>query len=496
MRKLRMRSVAAWETASELAGGLGPRRGFWDVRRGGVWAGMWAGVWMGCAPALAGAGGVAPDLTGRQAKDHCFAAACSNGGAVVVFAVPVAVDGTTLRQHVFARDTALGETRLVTRNAAGEIADAGSMEPDISGDGRVIALTSSATNLVAGDRNGLDDLFIFGPAGGVVRVMGGEGRGAEPDGHASSPRVSADGRWVAFASVATNLVPGDTNGARDVFVVEVGSGVIERVSVGAFGVQGNYASGRPTISADGRFVAFESLADNLLGPGGDGNRSSDVFVHDRASGETVLVSRNAMGRPANAHSTSPSISANGDLVAFESWASDLVSGPKRAGSDVYLADVAAETVVQVSVAVGGAATDHDSREPVISADGAWVAYSSLASNIVEPDTVNGFFDVLVWERATGVTRRVSATPEGGLLDEYSDFPRFAPDGRALVFRSRSDGLVAGDANRKVDVFRAVFVESGSGSGSGSGVGGDGWPFGAVSVESLDAAAAMAAAGRE
>src|SRR5688572_7972318 len=191
--------------------------------------------------------------------------------------------------------------------------------------------------------------------------------GAEANWDSDSSAISADGKFVAFESYADNLVAGDTNGFADVFVHDRATGITERVSVDSSGVEGNGNSHGPSISADGQVVAFYSYAKNLVA--GDRSFDFDVFVHDRATGITERVSVDSSGVEGNSSSSSPSISADGQVVAFESYASNLVAGDTNGYWDVFVHDRASGITERVSVESSGAEGDNDSGYPSISADG-------------------------------------------------------------------------------------------------------------------------------
>ncbi|MGH2537869.1 MAG: TolB family protein, partial [Candidatus Promineifilaceae bacterium] len=185
----------------------------------------------------------------------------------------------------------------------------GSYYPSISADGRYVAFYSDAWNLVGGDTNGTWDVFVHDRDTGQTSRVSVASDGAQGDNHSGAPSISADGRYVAFNSVASNLVGGDTNGAYDIFVHDRDTGQTSRVSIASDGAQGNESSGVPAISADGRYVAFYSEASNLVG--GDTNGYLDVFVHDRDTGQTSRASVASDGAQANGASYFPAISADG-----------------------------------------------------------------------------------------------------------------------------------------------------------------------------------------
>ncbi|MDH4063431.1 MAG: hypothetical protein OEW19_03460, partial [Acidobacteriota bacterium] len=285
----------------------------------------------------------------------------------------------------------------------------------ISADGRWVAFRSLASNLVAGDTNGHADVFVHDRGTGETRRVSVGSGSAEGDGDSEEPTISADGRWVAFSSWASNLVVGDTNLRRDVFVHDQQTGTTTRVSVGTGGAQGNGDGQFPSISADGRWVAFESRASNLVP--GDTNLSWDVLVHDRETGTTTRVSVGSGGAEGNGDSSYASISGDGRWVAFRSYASNLVPRDTNrginpiSGADVFLHDRESGTTTRVSVASDGTQANGSSTDSAVSADGRRVAFFSVANNLVANDT-NSRTDVFVHDRQTGTTRRVSVGPGG------------------------------------------------------------------------------------
>jgi Tol biopolymer transport system component len=222
--------------------------------------------------------------------------------------------------------------------------------------------------------------------------------GAQGNRQSTAPSISADGRYVAFASLASNLVSGDTNNEPDIFVHDRETGQTNRVSVASDGTQGNGGSYMPSISADGRYAAFKSSASNLVP--GDTNGYEDIFVHDRETAQTERVSVASDGTQGNHWSSYLVISADGRYVAFASLASNLVSGDTNNELDIFVHDRETSQTKRVSVASDGAQADGGSwYNPSISADGRYVAFGSVASNLVPGDT-NGMQDVFVHDRGT------------------------------------------------------------------------------------------------
>jgi hypothetical protein len=228
------------------------------------------------------------------------------------------------------------------------------------------------------------------------------------------PSISADGRYVAFTSEATNMVPGDTNGRLDVFVHDRSAGTTERVSVDSHGVQSNGDSYFTSLSGDGRFVAFGSFASNLVP--GDTQHFADIFVRDRASDTTERASVNSSGRQGNAGSFYPTISAEGRYVAFSSWATNLVTGDTNGFHDVFVRDRQRGMTELVSVDSALTQGNQDSGDYflTISADGRFVAFESYATNLVRPGT-NAFVSIFIRDRAASGFTSVCGPGVGGVI---------------------------------------------------------------------------------
>ena len=353
-----------------------------------------------------------------------------------------------------------GPTERVSVDSAGNQGNSDSSYPSLSANGRFVAFISGASNLVPGDTNGVVDVFVHDRRTGTTERVNVDNAGNEANNGGdtrSRPAISADGRFVAFSSRATNLVPGDTNGWEDVFVRDRWTGTTERVSVNSAGTEGNGSSGNPSISADGRFVAFESYATNLVAEATNGY--ADVFVHDRQTGITERVSVDSAGNQGNSGSYDPSLSADGRVVAFISWASNLVPGDTNGYfPDVFVHDRQTGVTERVSVDSAGNQGNGASGElgnsayrPVVSADGRFVAFASDATNLVPGDT-NKTTDVFVHDRQTRTTERVSVDSAGNQGSWGSGAPSISADGRFVAFCSASPNLVAGDTNWAKDMY--------------------------------------------
>lgn len=322
----------------------------------------------------------------------------SNGAVAFDVFDPLVPNDTNQANDVYVRDGQTGTT-LASVDSGGILGNSGSFNGSISADGRFVAFLSSASNLIAGDTNGKPDIFVRDRQSGQTTRVSVDSSGAQANDYSVTTSISADGRFVVFSSHATNLVPGDTNGLDDVFVHDRQSGLTTRASCDSAGVQGNGASmiGPQSggISVDGRFVAFWSHATNLVP--GDTNGFSDVFVRDVPNGQTIRVSVGPAGAQGNSPSEKAAISADGRFVAFRSQSSNLVSGDVNFAPDVFVHALLSGETALVSVDSAGAQAIGTSDWPSISADGRFISFHSLASNLVPGDT-NGKFDIFVRDR--------------------------------------------------------------------------------------------------
>ncbi len=374
------------------------------------------------------------------------------------------------------------QVQRVSVSSTGGEGNARSGAPSISSNGRVVAFESDASNLVANDKNGARDVFVHDRGDGTTIRVSVDSKGAEGNDASDHAVISAGGRFVAFESAATNLVPHDKNDVSDVFVHDLETHKTERVSVGAQGVEANDTSGSPSISGDGRLVAFQSTATNLA-PGSA--HVSAIYVRDRQAGTTQKVSVNDKGEAANNDCESPSISSDGRYVAFVCNAWNLVPNIRGIAKQVYLHDRQAHHTRLVSVTADGQAGSWMSWAPHVAADGTTV-YESYAPNLLARDS-NGTGDVLLFDPVAGTNERVSVTSGG----DPSNGPSLAPvptaHGRYVIFSSAATNLVSGDSNGKVDVFlrdrKAKDTERVSESASGGQSDGDSW-FPVISGDGL------------
>jgi Tol biopolymer transport system component len=287
--------------------------------------------------------------------------------------------------------------------------------------------------------------------GEVVATVGGASTG-QPE---NAPAISSDGRFVAFVTAAA-LVPQDTNGLIDVYVFDRGTRVFTRVSVASDGSDGNGTSERPSLSADGRYIVFESDASNLVT--GDSNDRFDIFRHDRVTGETLRVSVASDGGESNGVSFFGKVSDDGNLIAFASSAFNLVANDANGASDIFVRNVTAGTTTRISVTGSGGEADLASTGPAISGDGRFVAFGSIATNLVGNDT-NNVSDVFVRDRALSTTTRVSVSSTGLQGDRRSVTPAISSDGRFVSFLSDATNLVPGGAGSSQLIVRDLQADT-------------------------------------
>jgi hypothetical protein len=342
-----------------------------------------------------------------------------------------------------------GITTRVSVAANGTQANYSSYNPVMTPDARYVVFVSTATNLVPGDTNGQPDVFVHDRATGAIERVNVASDGTQANGSSYDVAISADGRYVAFESYATNLVPGAQHYYTHVYLHDRVTRTTERISVASDGTPANHFSYTPAVTADGRYVAFESYASNLVT--GDGNGQMDVFVRDRATGSTERVSVAADGTQGNARSAQARLSADGRYVLFLSEASNLVAADTNAKTDLFLYDRVTRMPERVSLGANGAQANGGSAGSGMSPDARWLVFSSDATNLVSNDT-NGYNDVFLRDRATGLTERVSISSTGsqGAWDSYAG--SVSPDGNVVAFISYAENLVPGDGNGYGDVF--------------------------------------------
>ena len=345
-------------------------------------------------------------------------------------------------------------TTLATVSPHGRPANAASYDnPALSRHGRYVAFSSDATNLVGRDTNRAVDIFVRDRRTKTTRRVSVGGSGRQGNGDSIWPSMSANGRFVAFTSTATNLVRGDTNGVSDVFVRDRWERRTVRISRSWSGSQSSEPSYDVVLSADGHHAVFVSEAQDLVRD--DTNGVTDVFVRNLQTGTTTRVSEGNDGEQADARSFGRAISPGGRYVAFVSGATNLVADDTNEEYDVFLRDLSEQRTVRVSVGPDG--RQADAGDPMgtgmpqaVSNGGRYVLFDHDATTLVDGDT-NFRYDVFLRDVTAGTTRRLSVAPDGSELAQDSFARGMDGDARKVLFSTYNE-LVAGDTNFALDVF--------------------------------------------
>ncbi|MEO8012067.1 MAG: hypothetical protein ABI650_10520, partial [Dokdonella sp.] len=440
-------------------------------------------------------------------------------------------------QQVYLLNRVSGTRTLISKSAVGTPGNAQSSAPHVDSTGTFVVFSSAADNLVVGDSNQTSDIFRHDIAADRLLRISTDSLGSESNDASSSPQVAAGGNVIAFASRASNLVALDGNGFQDVFVKDLTSGVTELISRPTFGLDLDALSTLHGISDDGNVVAFNSAATNMLL--GDSNGVSDVFVHSRNSGLTRIASTDAAGAEADAASRSGKLSGNGRLVAFISAAGNLAGVNPDGLDQLYLKDMQTNAVIKLTNAASGisnvldfttngaricfngggetlvpgdtnrvgdvytiavntqmirrvslAASPHPlsagnaaSIRPDLSDDARYVTFASGAAMLdaegfasTTPTSGGLFDDIYLRDNATGTIERLSDGTTGSGGDNSSDAPVISADARFVAFESAARNLVDnGDDNDDNDEFRAdtatgamVLISTDSSAGAGTG----------------------------
>jgi Tol biopolymer transport system component len=393
------------------------------------------------------------------------------GAATLVACVAIAGLATAAASSAAAKPAVLKSAaprpavQVASVSTGGALADTFSRFSVLSAGGKYVAFSSAASNLVPGDTNGQEDVFVRDLARGLTRRATLDTAGEQAFGTtATAAGLSKDGRYVAFTADAGNLVPGDTNQHRDVFVRDLRYGITTRASLTSDGSEISNFSVGDGISGDGRYVVYTTYCGCVM-PGETFTDTSDVYVRDLKKGTTRRVSVASDGAGGNGSSDTAAISADGRYVVFTSQATNLVPGDTNGTSDVFRHDLKTGVTIRVSVGPGGRQTsggkpgggaNHTfaSDEPSVSESGRYVAFFSYGQGLIDGPHATG--DVYRRDVKTGTTTLVSAGRGGGANDSAPDHPALPPsisgDGRYVGFTSYSTNLVAGDTNGVADGF--------------------------------------------
>lgn len=396
---------------------------------------------------------------GSVSNDYSYGTSISGDGRYVTFtsyANNLVLADNNGASDIFLRDTISNATERISISSTGEEGNYDSYEPSISADGRYVAFTSYATNLVPGDTNGFSDVFIRDRLLNTTYCLSisNTGEGGNADSYGSS--ISADGRYIAFVSPANNLVSNDDNGFSDIFVYDQTLNSIKRISISNTGKERNWDCYSPCISADGNCIAFVSGADNLISD--DNNSFEDIFVYNQALNSVKRVSISTNGEEANGGCFGPSISADGRYIAFTSYASNLVTDDNNDLSDIFVRDQILEITERVSISSNGEEFDEECSYSSISANGRYITFvvgnrpQSARISLSAFEDMNGYKDIFVHDRMSKITRKVSISSTGEEGNGDSNFPSISADGSFIAFNSYADNLVPEDNNYHTDVF--------------------------------------------
>ena len=364
----------------------------------------------------------------------------------------VPADGNGLRD-VFVRDRLLGTTTRVSEAWSGGDATGESLYPSISEDGRWIAFSSDAPDLVDDDTNAAQDVFVFDRQSGLVSRVSMGWDGSEGNGDSRTPSISGDGRLVAFRSGATNIVPGSMTVSKSIYVCDRQTGDNELVSERWDGSQESGGSYYPYIAANGRHVAFISNSTDLVSF--DDNGVNDSFIRDLDLGVTTMIGVNMDGEAGNSNTGGFGISADGRYAGILSNATDLLppGEDSNAVQDAFIRDFDLGVTERLSVSSSGDQANDDSGPITLDGTGRYAAFQSDATNLVDGDS-NVATDIFGHDRVTGITTLLTITAAGAQSNDNSVDPTLSADGCFVVFKSVATNLVPDDTNGFQDVFVA------------------------------------------
>lgn len=399
------------------------------------------------------------DSSEQQSNANSINGSISADGRYVVFdsiASNLVDNDNNSTWDIFLRDRLNETTIRLSQSAPDADSDGASIDPVISDDGTVVVFSSSATNLVDDDRNQVADIFRVDLMSGNLTRVSVNGEQEEANNDSDAPDVSADGRFIVYESNATNLTNDDTNRATDIYLYDSQTGQTERISINSEEEQGNGVSRNPSVSDDGRYVVFESHSSNLVE--NDTNQASDIFLRDRELGMTFRLSVTNAGLQANESSMTSMINATGTVVVFHSNADNLVDDDDNDARDIFVRDLVNDTTTRVSIHSNGSESNATTfSSPAIDASGRYVVFYSSANNLVDDDR-NNAWDVFLHDRELRRTTLVSVNASGAQGNASSFIPVLSSGGHYVVFGSGATNLVAEDTNSSWDIFAHVLIQ--------------------------------------
>jgi Tol biopolymer transport system component len=394
-------------------------------------------------------------VAGAVANGNAFDAAIAADGRHVAFATSATNLGgdPTASSDILVKDLVSGTLVPASLTDADMPTDGNSMYASISGDGRYVAFQSDANNLSGDDVDTVTNVYVRDMVAGTTEFVSRAGSSASDGGTAGSryPSISRDGRWVAFESDANNLSTDDSDVVINVYLRDTLNDTTELVSRAGSTPNdgGNGFSESPDVSGDGRYVAFESKASNLVSGTDNG-----VYVRDTQTDATTLASRAGNGDPNDGIAIDPSISADGRFVAFDAHSTNLHPDATGAYEEIYVRDRTlgtTELVSRASASAGGAPADAESSEPSVSDDGRYVSFESNGDNLGQTDGARILLRD-VHAQVTHIADR-AAGPDGEESNGETYLPTVSGDGRYVVFDSYATNLHLDDGDGTRDVFR-------------------------------------------
>ncbi|PHS14845.1 MAG: hypothetical protein COA78_05540 [Blastopirellula sp.] len=389
---------------------------------------------------------------GTYSSVESMANSVSNDGRYVVYVSPASnliANDTNNSSDVFLYDHQNDQTHLISKNSFGEQANKVSYAPSISDDGRFIVFTSSATNLSPFATRGRLNVFLHDFILGTTQLVSKSFDGlTEGNSVSIDSTISADGSLIVFDSYASNLVPGDTENSDDIFLYNVAQDSISRISIELAENENEVYKYNFSISDNNQYLFFQSNSSLLVG--NDTNASTDLFRYQISNGNIIRVSLGTGGVEAIGNSVNTSVSADGNSLVFESRAGNLTS-KEFVGAGVFYRDIISDTTKLISVNNNGDPSDRGASLPSINADGTLVTFMSSAGNLTE-NTNNFGLGVFLHDLSNSTTSLISMNSNGDYPNQRSDFATISSDGSTVVFVSNASNLVEGDENGSSDLF--------------------------------------------
>ena len=344
---------------------------------------------------------------------------------------------------------AASEVTRVSVSSSGEESDDYSYKPSVSWDWKYTVYYSNATNLIEWDTNYEYDVFLYNKDTNETSLVSKSSAWIQSNAWSKNPHINWSGTYVVYHSDSNNLVTSDTNWKRDIFLFNIETQETNLVSKSSLGTQWNGFSNNAIINWDGKYIVYESTSSNLVV--WDTNAKSDIFLYNRDTEETILISKSSTGVLWNNNSTNAFISWNGKYIVYESDSDNLVESDTNEKRDIFLYNIETQETTLINKSTSWIQANSYSYAPTISWDGKYIVYYSYATNLIEW-SLNGFANIFLYNRETEETSLISKTSSGELWDGYSYFPYISSDGKFITFYSYASNFVIWDTNSISDIF--------------------------------------------